>query len=162
MEGVYIIVQTTDDLLSQRRSCLKWQVPSTTLSTANGPYDFLVCSAPHIFTEDRAEANRPADASRMSTCWWLRPFWVLTTQAIIFISDEQWASTQRSKKKKREASSWANRSSEHDRCTHTPRVGRDIKREPEARYPKYLNPYPFSPWPVIRTASTGNKTEYPK
>jgi hypothetical protein len=41
------------------------------------------------------------------------------------------------------------------------RVGLGIKPEPEARYPKYPNPYPFSPKSVTRTASTGNETEYP-
>jgi hypothetical protein len=40
-------------------------------------------------------------------------------------------------------------------------VGLGIKPEPEARYPKHPNPYPFSPMPVTRTIPTGNKTEYP-
>jgi hypothetical protein len=41
------------------------------------------------------------------------------------------------------------------------RLGLGIKPEPEARYPKNPNPYPFSPMPVTRTIPTGNKTEYP-
>jgi hypothetical protein len=41
-------------------------------------------------------------------------------------------------------------------------VGLGIKPEPETHYPKYPNPYPFSPRPVTRTAPTGNKTEYLK
>jgi hypothetical protein len=40
-------------------------------------------------------------------------------------------------------------------------VGLGIKTEPEARYPKNPNPYPFSPMSVTRTIPTGNKTEYP-
>jgi hypothetical protein len=40
-------------------------------------------------------------------------------------------------------------------------LGLCIKPEPEARYPKYLNLYPFSPIPVTRTIPTGNKTKYP-
>jgi hypothetical protein len=44
----HIIVQTTDNLLSQRRSCLKWQVPSTTLSTANGSWLFSVFGTAHL------------------------------------------------------------------------------------------------------------------
>jgi hypothetical protein len=45
--------------------------------------------------------------------------------------------------------------------THLLVVGLGIKPEPEARYPKYPNPYPFSPRPVTRTTPTGSKTEYP-
>ena len=36
-----------------------------------------------------------------------------------------------------------------------------IKPEPEALYPKYPNPYPYSPKPVTRIAFAGNKTKYP-
>jgi hypothetical protein len=36
-----------------------------------------------------------------------------------------------------------------------------IKPEPEALYPKYPNPYPYSPIPVTRIAFAGNKTKYP-
>jgi hypothetical protein len=40
-------------------------------------------------------------------------------------------------------------------------VGLGIKPEPEALYPKYPNPYPFSPKPVTQIAPAGNETGYP-
>jgi hypothetical protein len=40
-------------------------------------------------------------------------------------------------------------------------LGLGIKPEPEARYPKHPNPYPFSPIPVTQIIRTGNKIEYP-
>jgi hypothetical protein len=36
-----------------------------------------------------------------------------------------------------------------------------IKPELEALYPKYPNPYPYSPKPVTRIAPAGNETKYP-
>jgi hypothetical protein len=36
-----------------------------------------------------------------------------------------------------------------------------IKPESEALYPKYPNPYPYSPKPVTRIAPAGNETKYP-
>lgn len=41
------------------------------------------------------------------------------------------------------------------------KVALGIKPEPEALYPKYPNPYPYSPIPVTRIAFAGNKTKYP-
>jgi hypothetical protein len=40
-------------------------------------------------------------------------------------------------------------------------LGLGIKPEPEALYPKYPNPYPFSPKPVTQIAPAGNETGYP-
>jgi hypothetical protein len=40
-------------------------------------------------------------------------------------------------------------------------VALGIKPEPEALYPKYPNPYPYSPKPVTQIAPAGNETKYP-
>jgi hypothetical protein len=47
------------------------------------------------------------------------------------------------------------------RLEHRMELGLGIKPEPEARYPKHPNPYPFSPMPVTQIIPTGNKIEYP-
>ena len=45
--------------------------------------------------------------------------------------------------------------------TPPPPLALGIKPEPEALYPKYPNPYPYSPKPVTQIAPAGNETKYP-
>jgi hypothetical protein len=47
------------------------------------------------------------------------------------------------------------------RCSHLLLLALGIKPEPEALYPKYPNPYPYSPKPVTQIAPAGNETKYP-
>jgi hypothetical protein len=52
------------------------------------------------------------------------------------------------------------REQEYDMWFRGSALGPGIKPEPEVRYAKYSNPYPFSLRPVTRTVLTCNKMEY--